>query len=514
MLGHRTRHIVAWGGLVVAVLAGIAFGHLLPQTRNENAPQPTASAGPADDFSAYYTAWKKLHRTDEPIILVAAAGGGVRAAQHVADSLAYTDDYTNGAFGEHVFAISAVSGGALGALVWHSARQENLFPSYDRIPKAHRFDNGAVVNRFFSNDLLSPSANKLVLHDLPYAALPWKTPPAQRDTALFDTWIAGWRATERAKVGAVADGGQFTSRFVMDPKNYGRMPILIFNSTSAADGKLTLRSNVPVMNAGDRVLSPNVESARAAMESALFPFVSAVGYGCSNEPATGTIPLKQKDCSKEPLYPHAVAITDGGYADNSGLGALSELMNKLLAAGADKNNIYVVFISSNPEDGRAYVGGSLYDSSSLTGTVFAPMLMMDSARAGRAMANRRSAVTMVAKDHFIEWSLADTVKEGIPDVVIAHTMQADAGPKATTGKSGDAASATASADAGDIQQGKQDAKYAAQTAQIMPPLGWTLDATAAQGISLVSESHAFFMNQDCQARLEAAHLLCKALVAR
>jgi hypothetical protein len=50
-----------------------------------------------------------------PIVIVAAAGGGLRAAYWTATLLGELHDRSNGDFSKSLFAISGVSGGALGA---------------------------------------------------------------------------------------------------------------------------------------------------------------------------------------------------------------------------------------------------------------------------------------------------------------------------------------------------------------------------------------------------------------
>ena len=78
-----------------------------------------------------YQRWSKFpgRGDDTPIILVAAAGGGSRAAAHTASVLAAVDAATCGAFGDHVFAISSVSGGALGSALYAASRRDLTDPA-------------------------------------------------------------------------------------------------------------------------------------------------------------------------------------------------------------------------------------------------------------------------------------------------------------------------------------------------------------------------------------------------
>jgi hypothetical protein len=67
-----------------------------------------------------------------PIIFVAAAGGGLRAAYWTAGTLGRINDATSGHFYPHLFAISSVSGGSLGSAAFILANEDNRpGPRYD-----------------------------------------------------------------------------------------------------------------------------------------------------------------------------------------------------------------------------------------------------------------------------------------------------------------------------------------------------------------------------------------------
>ncbi|MDO8501352.1 MAG: hypothetical protein Q7S20_05885 [Gemmatimonadaceae bacterium] len=71
------------------------------------------------DIATRLSQWRAADssQTPSPVILVAAAGGGLRAAYWTATSLAAIQN-RNHSFNRHVFAISGVSGGSLGAAVY------------------------------------------------------------------------------------------------------------------------------------------------------------------------------------------------------------------------------------------------------------------------------------------------------------------------------------------------------------------------------------------------------------
>src|SRR5262249_37231738 len=64
-----------------------------------------------------FETWQQQHRDpSDPLLPIAAAGGASRAAYWTATVLRAFDDRTQGTFFDHVFAISSVSGGTLGAI--------------------------------------------------------------------------------------------------------------------------------------------------------------------------------------------------------------------------------------------------------------------------------------------------------------------------------------------------------------------------------------------------------------
>jgi hypothetical protein len=90
----------------------------------------------ATSVAEAYAIWRDRHRDlQDPLILMASAGGASRAAYWTGTVLRAFDDRTEGTFFDHVFAISSVSGGTLGAVgyvAWLSER--NLDASMQRRP--------------------------------------------------------------------------------------------------------------------------------------------------------------------------------------------------------------------------------------------------------------------------------------------------------------------------------------------------------------------------------------------
>ena len=118
---------LGWPSLVVPALASAFVVAYLDPYRPLPGLALRAGPEPRPELAAHFAQWQQ-HRAadgaDAPIIVVAAEGGGVRAAVWTAFALARLDEATCGAFGRRVYAISGVSGGSLGAAFYVAQRAE------------------------------------------------------------------------------------------------------------------------------------------------------------------------------------------------------------------------------------------------------------------------------------------------------------------------------------------------------------------------------------------------------
>jgi len=117
-----------------------------------------------------------------PVFIVAAHGGGIYASYHTATFLARLQD-TCPAFARHVFAISGVSGGSVGAAVWSDLLSEGV-PNAAK-PVSPGLENKCDINAsptrglyetaahdIFTTDLLSPVVAKMLYGETLQAVLP------------------------------------------------------------------------------------------------------------------------------------------------------------------------------------------------------------------------------------------------------------------------------------------------------------------------------------------------------
>jgi len=310
-----------------------------------------------------------------PVFFVSAQGGGVYAAYHPALSLARLTDYCP-EFAHHLFGVSAISGGSLGAAVYtelmrrvpaaERGKPASTAVECSRIedPFAFRFlqDN---VQAFFRADFLSPVVASALLFDIPSFFIPQLRFGNDRAKALEVGFETAWEDLK------LPDGGKglsddFLGRW--DPT--GPAPALFLSATGVNFGipvvvsqidwafnpsrglvtkgkKRDPRTGLAVPEVGgllgtvlDRLKRPDdqlqagvanlldfrpdvqINVSTAVGLSARFPFVTPPATIRRNEEIEippGTIFQNTK----------VLEMTDGGFVDNSGSLVARDIINDL-----------------------------------------------------------------------------------------------------------------------------------------------------------------------------------------
>jgi hypothetical protein len=203
-----------------------------------------------------------------PVFVVAAQGGGVYASYHSALSLARLYDSCP-EFADHVFAISGVSGGALGSAVFtellrsvpESMRTKPNIASEGCNPRPGAPNLEPQVKAFFTTDFLSPVVDSALVFDIPSLVVPWLRFGMDRAYALEYAFESAWRKTGSDKA-AVADSkapyglqANFYGRWTPDGPapalflgttgvNYG-VPVVVSQIKWSQDPRLGLRRRRP-----------------------------------------------------------------------------------------------------------------------------------------------------------------------------------------------------------------------------------------------------------------------------
>ncbi|MFO1070428.1 MAG: hypothetical protein U1E14_18080 [Geminicoccaceae bacterium] len=251
-----------------------------------------------------------------PMLIVATAGGGIRAAYWTATVLeSLADSLGKQWLREHLFAISGVSGGSLGGLAAVAWLEGRLDP--------------APTEAMLTEDFLAPTLATFAFVDIPSAVLP-EHHFGDRGWSLERSWEA-------------ASGDVLAAPFL----SFGRArddlgkdwwPLLLLNATHQSTGKRVITASVQVDDGVFRdsfdlhtLLQADVPASTAAHNSARFTYVSPAGS------------LYDRDDSLKGY------ILDGGYFEN--FGALTALQLARAAEdrlGRDKVRPIVLMISSDP----------------------------------------------------------------------------------------------------------------------------------------------------------------------
>ncbi len=256
-----------------------------------------------DYFAHWYRqkqqTWQKdstMHSDTLPIFIIAAEGGGSRAAYWAGMALQklyqqYPEAYT------YTFAISSVSGGSLGAAMYLSFRRD-----------LHNQPDTVSLKRMVSKDYLTPVTSALLYPELVQKVLPFPIPIFDRARWLEDSWSQMYKST----LSKPTWDESFLS--LWQPAD-ASAPLLFLNSTKVETGQKILISAVQTdttyfKDAIDllKISARDLPLKTAVSLSARFPLVTPGG--------------RIRNYAADTLWGHAV---DGGYFENTGLGTATEL---------------------------------------------------------------------------------------------------------------------------------------------------------------------------------------------
>ena len=289
-----------------------------------------------------------------PVFVVATEGGGIRAAYFTSLVLSILDrDVPH--FRSHLYAVSGVSGGSVGAAVYATmVRNQELSPEPAAGAQTEEVDRDVLIRhtqRILSRDLLSPVLARALTSDLAIEAVPW-VPDVGERLALPDRARALEHAAEEAYFDAVGSTPAYSmsrSFYGLRPRPGGAepsdVPALVLNTTRVETGERIVVSHLtlePVQATARPDVSPSTNEyipegpplnpvalhslverdlavSTAAFLSARFPVVTPVGTFVAPDPRFGGKPMKHR-------------LADGGYFENSGTATALNLVHRLAAA--------------------------------------------------------------------------------------------------------------------------------------------------------------------------------------
>jgi len=311
----------------------------------------TTSHGPSLDEA--FNSWREQAAQSngiKPIVIVATAGGGIRASFWTATVLGGLTDLEP-KFRNSLFAISGVSGGSVGS-VFYAAALKELASNCDSLSgeRARRGNScyEGLIQNALSYDFLAPNLSSLLYSDLIQRFLPPLGFP-DRQQALERGWeFAFERNIRPTKTEGLAAplaeqaGGEW-------------LPMLLLNSTHMESGKRVVASSMKLSDAFtdtvdlQEVIGKDVRLSTAAGNSARFTYVSPAG----------TLPCKPTGKLLSDLWNKLACrnghVVDGGYFENFGaitalqiLKAVSSSSNPEIARGRQQIKPIVIVISSDP----------------------------------------------------------------------------------------------------------------------------------------------------------------------
>ena len=378
MLADRSK--IAFIPIILAYCAIVAA---LGPNDNHTVRSVKLDGAPAvlKDVSDEFITW--LKRSDRaayakaskiyPVFIVAAQGGGAYAAYNSATFLARMQDLCS-TFRHHLFAISSVSGGSVGAATFAAAldaedtagRTVGLeqINSGEPCPQVTKFlakekaveDLGEAgvlerhTNTILRSDFLSPLVAAALFPDFTQTFIPVSIPAFDRARSLEYAFEASGRDILEPLPDGMPPPGLLEEDYFHHWDSQRSFPALLFNATDAATGKrvvispfkltdtqlfkdevclLANSSNNSKTVIDDKGASPGpailsefpLPLSSAAFISARFPWVSPAATVNVSNPCFG-----QED---------RVRLVDGGYLDNSGAETALGLIERLERAARD-----------------------------------------------------------------------------------------------------------------------------------------------------------------------------------
>jgi hypothetical protein len=313
--------------LFAALLASI-FNENHYVAHNGGAPLPVVRPALADDFRAWQAA-RGAHG-DEPVYLVAAAGGASRAAFWTGALLLELERQARSEgkrFAPNIYAMSGVSGGSLGLAA---------FAGSLAVREADYGATAARVGAFLGQDYLAPLVGYLLYPDLLARFWPFPCLRCDRSLALEGAWQRDWAA--RFPDSPARDW--FARPLLALGPDAAGLPRLLFNATSASEGRRVVQANLDFAPPqaydlfagalGERPLDTSrLTLAQAVHNSARFPYISPAALVT----ATG---------GERWDY-----LVDGGYFENSGAATLNAMIAAILKLGVVKPEQLVVLVIEN-----------------------------------------------------------------------------------------------------------------------------------------------------------------------
>jgi hypothetical protein len=462
----RLRSISGWLILLFVINIGAHLGTAPPNFRHQISQVPPV-ATTAPYLSQAFKQWvlekpgfqqAVAAKKQYPIFIVAAQGGGQYAAYHSALFLARLYDRCP-RLKDHVFAVSAVSGGSLGAAVFAELLRTSDIANTCEVKRDGEGPLERSVRRFFSYDFVTPVLASGLFFDIPAFLIPQLRIRPDRAATLELAFEQAWQRTVQLE-GQVGLARNFYGRWSASgpapalllnatSSNYG-LPIVISELDMIPGGPVNLRTlllknyayqfDVLPGDAGKALRRALIEStvsseytrpkyftilgyapdlqmnlSTAVTLSARFPYVTPPGVLSRNrEGAFYDATLNETG---------AIQLIDGGFSDNSGIATAIEIVQQLQESDFTKELVKDIafHLISFGHSKLAFNGTGTRDAQS---ELLAPLATFEAVRQSRRLQPRDALSAGFKRVHAVElfdhafqapltWTLSERVRKQI-----------------------------------------------------------------------------------------------------
>ncbi len=349
--------IALWG--VALSLADLNDNHRLPTLADEGLiARPASGAVPPrldEEFTSWFWSRKDRGRFEKaglryPIYIVAAPGGGIYAAFHTAVVLGRIQEQCP-FFSHHLFGISGVSGGSLGAATFAGLTRLTVDYAIDRLgqlgvsgclpmgPTPYKGIGSMslvdAADTALSDDLLSPLFGALLFPDFLQRFLPAPFGFMDRGRRLdFSFEEAMQRALNANRRGFghtwSSDRNPLAIGFSHHWSASGSSPALVLTTTEVETGRRRIIAPFVFEGEGISFLpiwagvhdGPRDIAVSAAVSlSARFPWITPAGWFQDVEHLSGPNLSRRR----------TIGLVDGGYFENSGVATAIDLIRSMQA---------------------------------------------------------------------------------------------------------------------------------------------------------------------------------------
>jgi hypothetical protein len=364
----RTRLPVFTTLLAVSLLTGvIGTDHKFVTSEKTSAESKITPSAVVEEWK---NARSKGHKT---ALVVATAGGGIRAAAWTAEVMTRLVEKGCTAASDSLVLVSSVSGGSVGSMfVVAPYFGKGEYPSSDADLRAVRFNAKRSSLAAVGWGLAYPDLARTV------PVLGSGVPETfDRGWSLENTWATGWREKKLPSP---------TMRSWREDTRHGLRPAVIFNGTASESGERFLVTSTEASFHGakeffDLFPTMDLDVPTAARLSATFPYASPLARA-SNGPVR-----------------NAYHVGDGGYYDNSGLLSAVEWLSE---ARGNLQGYEVLLILIDARPGRGKDGSSWSWQRQLVG----PIQTLVSVRSSSQQVRESIELTMAVE--YLESSLPET----------------------------------------------------------------------------------------------------------